>query len=253
MSCASVSIWIMKIKFLLISLWISFASNAQSLEDNWYFDVSTGAAQTFGSMTKTNPGRLIYHGSWGLNLGFTKYSSEDQLLKGDLVGCQFGYLFHMNQADASDLGQISPTPASIKIHKSGQLLHGPYVRFEYTRAGKFAPYIGVGAHLLALRGAKFDVNFDPQDNYYGKLEYGTSSWGRVNACFSGFGGLRFVLPGDWSLSLNYELFLRDAWNAKYTIKAIPAAIDNPEEEFSFMLTQNGWNQRVELRLQLPLR
>lgn len=253
MNFGSVSISIMKTKLLLISLWVSLNSGAQSLEDNWYFDISAGAAQSFGPMTKTNPGRLIYNGAWGMNLGFTKYSSEGQMLKGDLIGCQFGYIFHMNQLDATDLNGISPTPTSLKIHKSGQLLHGPYIRFEYTRSGKFAPYLGVGAHLLALRGAKFDVRFDPQDNYYGELQYSTSSWGRINACFSGYGGLRFVMPGDWTLSLNYELFLRDAWNAKYTVKAIPAAIDNPEEEFTFKLTQLGWNQRVELRLQFPLR
>lgn len=196
---------------------------------------------------------LMYNGSWGLNLGFSKYSSDGQMLKGDVLGIQFGYLFHMNQLDASGLDSISPKPVSVDLHKSGQLLHGPYLRFEYTRAGKFAPYIGVGAHLLALRGAKFDVNFDPQDNYFKEAQYSTSSWGRVNACFSGYGGFRFVFPGDWTLGLNYELFLRDAWNAKYTIKAIPATLDNPEEEYSFILTQLGWNQRIELRLQLPLR
>lgn len=243
----------MKTKLLLLFLWVSLNSGAQSLEDNWYFDASVGAAQTYGPMTRSNPGQLIYSGSWGLNLGFSKFSSKSQMLKGDLIGLQFGYLFHMNQLNAKDLKQIQPTPTSVDIHKSGQLLHGPYVRLEYSRSGKFAPYIGLGAHLLALRGPKFDLNFDPQDNYFQEAQYSTSSWGRVNASFSGFGGLRFVLPSDWSLSLNYELFLRDAWNAKYTIKAIPATLDNPEEEFTFILTQLGWNQRIELRLQLPLR
>lgn len=243
----------MKIKLLFPLLWLPLYSGAQSLEDNWYFDASVGAAQTFGSMTKPNEGHLIYDGAWGANLGISKYSSEGQLMKRDLIGVHFGYLFHMNQLNPADLNEVNPKPSSVDIHKSGQLLHGPFVRFEYTRSGMFAPYLGIGAHLLALRGAKFDLNFDPQDNYYRQAQYSTSAWGRINGCFSAYGGLRFVLPGDWSLSLNYEVFLRDSWNAKYTVKAIPAAIDKPEQEYTFILTQLGWNQRVELRLQLPLR
>jgi|GEM_PF-2219459 len=243
----------MKIRLLILSILFSLGANAQSLEDYWCFDISAGAAQTFGNMTQTNPAYLSNNGAWSMNLGFTKYSSKGQFFKKDLIGFQMGYQFHVNQVDGADLSKIDPAPSSYTFKKGNQLLHGPVMRLEYTRAGAFAPYIGLGAHLLALRGAQMDVEFDPKDNYYSKIEYRGSNWGRLNASLSVFGGIRLVLPNDWALGLNYEIYLRDAWNVKYNVTAIPATIDNVEREDSFILTQLGWNQHIELRLQMPLR
>jgi len=75
----------------------------------------------------------------------------------------------------------------------------------------------------------------------------------LNAGVSALAGLRLVMPNDWALGLHYELYVRDAWNTKYNLTAYPATIDNIEREESFILTQIGWNQHIELRLQMPLR
>jgi hypothetical protein len=40
---------------------------------------------------------------------------------------------------------------------------------------------------------------------------------------------------------------------RYKIVAVPATIDEPEKESTQNLVQKGWNQHVELRLQIPLR
>jgi len=244
----------MKIKLLLFSLLFQTGAFAQSIEEYWYFDVSAGATQSFGAMTESNNSSYMkVNGGWSMNLGFTKYGSKGQFFKQDVLGFHMGYQFHVNSMDMKELNRIDPSPSAYKVIKGSQLLHGPVMRLEYTRAGSFAPYIGLGAHLLALRGAQMDVEFRPQDNYYKKVEYRGSGWGRLNASVSALAGLRIVLPNDWALGLHYELYLRDAWNTKYNVTAIPATIDNVEREDSFILTQLGWNQHIELRLQMPLR
>lgn len=243
----------MKIKLFLLAIICSSVAMAQSLNDKWYFDVSAGATQSFGSMNEQNSSYMKVQSGWSMNLGFTKFSSKGQFFRKDLIGFQIGYQFHVNTMDMGDLMRIEPTPSSYSAKKASQLLHGPVMRLEYTRAGTFAPYIGLGAHFLALRGAQMDVEFLPQDNYYKKLEYRGSGWGRLNASISGLAGIRLLMPNDWALGLHYEIYLRDAWNTKYNITAYPATIDNAEREESFILTQIGWNQHIELRLQMPLR
>jgi len=156
----------MKIRLFLFVLLLNTGLMAQSLEDYWYFDISAGATQSFGSMIESNNAAYMkVKGGWSMNLGFTKYGSKGQFFKNDVLGFHMGYQFHVNSIDATELNTIKPSPAGYSMKKSSQLIHGPVMRLEYTRAGSLAPYIGVGAHLMAVRGAEMDVDFSPQDNY----------------------------------------------------------------------------------------
>lgn len=206
-----------------------------------------------GNMAVENKAKLRFDGVWSMGVAIGKYGNEGRLFRKDVVGFQMGYLFHVNSLDDSYMDELEPQPSSVNLHKPGQLLHGPFARLEYSFNRRVAPFIGAGAHLLALRGAKFDLNFDVQDNYYKQVRYEPNTWGRINPCFSGFGGLRVLFKNDWALAAQYEIFLRDTWTVKYKIIAMPATVDNPEKESSQLLTQKGWNQHVELRLQIPLR
>ncbi|MDX5319786.1 MAG: hypothetical protein LPK45_01865 [Bacteroidota bacterium] len=243
----------MKIKILYLCLLVSLGTSAQSLEGRPYFELSPGKALAFGPMTQSNSTFLKYTGAWSFNLGFTKYSSEGQLMNKDVIGYHFGYQFHSNTLDESDLLSITPVPNAYFVSKGNQLIHGPVFRLEYTRSGVFAPYAGIGAHLLAVRGSWFDLEFDAQQNYYQKASYKTSTWGTINPAFSVYGGIRVVMPGNWTIGLHYETYLRDAWSAKYTIIGTPATIDNTEVSRSFTLTEIGWLHHGELRVQFPLR
>ena len=131
-------------------------------------------------------------------------------------------------------------------------MHGPWIRLEYTTNTRVAPFIGIGAHLLAVRGAKFDLGFNPQDNFYKEVYYNPGGWGRINASFSGSAGLRVTMPGNWCLALQYQLFIRDTWTVNYRVKAVPATLDSEEVESSFLLIQKGWNQHIDLKVQFPL-
>lgn len=234
---------------LVLSIW----SSAQSLEDHWMFDVAVGKGFANGKMAEKQAGYLTYQGSWSMNLAFTKYSSEGQLGKHDLFGYQFGWQFHSNRLDESVLMNLTPEPNRVEVDKGSQLLHGPVFRLEYTRAGQFAPYFGLGAHLLAVRASTFTLHYLPQSNFYQTATYKTSGWGRINASFSAYTGFHVVMPGNWTLGLNYELYLRDAWTSKYTVVADPAALDQQEVETTYLITHTGWVHHAELRVQFPLR
>ena len=62
-----------------------------------------------------------------------------------------------------------------------------------------------------------------------------------------------LFKNDWALAAQYEIFVRDTWTVRYKIVAVPATIDEPEKESTQNLVKKGWNQHVELRLQIPLR
>ncbi|MBI1221217.1 MAG: hypothetical protein GC180_01330 [Bacteroidetes bacterium] len=237
---------------LLFIMVVSGNSRAQSLERHTYFEVSAGKGFASGKMTELKPGYLTYQGSWSFNMGFTHYSKEGQLGRKDLFGYHFGYQFHANSLDESVLNQINPSPNTYQINKGSQLMHGPVFRMEYTRSGRFAPYVGLGAHLLAVRPATFQMNYLPQDNYYQTNAYTSSPWGRINACFSAFTGFHIVMPGDWTIGLNYEVYLRDAWTSRYKVTSTPSAIDQKPVETDFNITHTAWVSHAELRVQFPL-
>lgn len=243
----------MKTKLFLVLLFCYSLSSAQKMENLWYFNVSGGMAQTYGNMTQPNPGHLIYNGSWSMALDFTQYTIEGKGLKKGIFGFGFGYQFHINSLDASDLKNVEPEPESYTLHKRTQLLHGPYFKVEYTLNTAFAPYLGLGAHLTAVRGAQFDLNFSPQNNFVQQAKYEGSNWGRINPSISAYGGLRWVFKNRWALGMCYEIYLRDVWSVKYNVTGVPATSSLEETEESFILTQKGWNQHVELKLQMPLR
>lgn len=243
----------MRIKALTVLLLLSLVSSAQrSLEDYWTFDVHLGRPMLLGPMNETNSGVFKYQGLWAGSLGFSKYGTSGQFGKNDILGVNIGYFFQVNKGDASDLLLMNPTPATYQTSKANQLLHGPTFRVEYTRNGDFAPYIALGGHLLGLRGTVFELEFDPKDNLYQTVSYKNKALGGFNGCFSINGGLRYVLPGNWALSLDYELFLRQYWRVKYVSTAIPYVASEPELESEFILSQKGLNHQIRLRLQLPL-
>ena len=243
----------MKIRTVIVLFLFSLTSFAQrSMEDYWTFDVQLGRPFLLGPINTTNPGVLKYQGLWSGSVGFSKYGTSGQFGKNDIIGVNFGYFFQVNQGDASDLLLMNPPPSTFTLIKANQLLHGPSFRIEYTRHGNFAPYIALGGHLLGLRGTVFDLEFDPKNNLYQSVSYKNKALGGFNGCFSINGGLRYVLPGSWALSLDYELFLRQYWRVKYVTTAIPYIATEPEEESEFILSQKGLNHQIRLRLQLPL-
>ncbi len=243
----------MKTRFLLaVCLLFSIGASAQSNEGRLTLDVTGGWAGTMGNMTKPNPSLLSHNGVWHWGIGLTKFSWAGKLGKKDMVAWRYGYDFQYNYLDKNVFAELSPMPEEVDFIRRNQLVHGPYVKFEYTADYPFQPFIGIGGHLTAVRASEFEFEYAPDMNYYQKVEFVPGGWGRLNPSFTAHTGFRILFPSSLSLSFQYEIFLRNTWTSRYNVTATPYVADGEVLETSQFVTQLGWMHRIDLQLNIPL-
>lgn len=223
------------------------------MEGQRSFEISGGYALTTGNMAVENASKLTHTGlfDWGFAFGF--YGREGVMGKKDIFGMKLGWDFHYNTLAEKSIENLEPTPASYAIEKKNMLAHGPYIKVEYTLNYRVQPMIGLGAHLLGVRGSQFTLYNNPKDNFYKEVVYTPGGWGRINPAFSANAGFRILISDKFALNFNYELFLRNSWTTKYKIEATPASSEYAKLEQDWYVRQIGWMHHATATLQFLLR
>ncbi len=243
----------MKIKLFFTGLLVSSTLYAQDMDRQRTLELSGGYAGTIGNIAKANASKLTHAGNFNWGFGFSFYGQEGVMGKKDLFGLKLGWDFHYNSLQESSIEAFNPKPQSFELVRQNMLVHGPYVKVEYTLNYRVQPFIGLGAHLSAVRGSEIKLEFDPAVNFYRSVHYKPKAWGRINPALSAHTGFRILISDKLALAGTYEFMLRNSWATRYDIVAESASSDTADLEQEWSIRQIGWMHRATVSLQFLLR
>ncbi|TNE80992.1 MAG: hypothetical protein EP332_05770 [Bacteroidetes bacterium] len=243
----------MKIRLLFATLVWSSALYAQDMDRQRVLEFGGGYAGALGNIASANASKLTHVGNFDWGFGFGFYGKEGVMGKKDLFGMKLGWDFHYNSLQESSVEAFEPKPQSFELVRQNMMVHGPYVKVEYTLNYRVQPFIGLGAHLSAVRGSEIKLTYDPADNFYKSVHYQPKGWGRINPALSANAGFRILVSDKFAIAGTYEFMLRNSWATRYDILAESASSDYADLEQEWTIRQIGWFHHATVSLQFLLR